>query len=100
MGGLHEDVPRKVWGGSPDSQVLRVLQEAELQPLTQQLENVTICEEDFSSPGSSSSSLFLPAKLEFKCLTTCNISFLHLSAILRLLFFIILFFPPVFAVNL
>lgn len=51
MGGLHEEAPRKVWGVSPDSQVLRVLQEAELQPLTQQLENVTICEEDFSSPG-------------------------------------------------
>lgn len=73
MGGLHEDAPRKVWGGSPDSQVLRVLQEAELQPLTQQLENVSICEEDFSSPGSSSFSLFLLAKFEFKCLTTCNI---------------------------
>lgn len=51
MGGLHEEAPRKVWGVSPDSRVLRVLQEAELQPLTQQLENVTICEEDFSSPG-------------------------------------------------
>ncbi|XP_044054578.1 serine/threonine-protein kinase Nek1 isoform X2 [Siniperca chuatsi] len=50
MGGLQEEAPRKVWGVSPDSQVLRVLQEAELQPLTQQLENVTICEEEFSSP--------------------------------------------------
>ncbi|XP_033477754.1 serine/threonine-protein kinase Nek1 isoform X2 [Epinephelus lanceolatus] len=49
MGGLQEEAPRKVWGVSPDSQVLRVLQEAELQPLTQQLENVTICEEEFSS---------------------------------------------------
>ncbi|KAG8003471.1 Serine/threonine-protein kinase Nek1, partial [Nibea albiflora] len=46
MGTLHEEAPRKVWG--PDSEVLRVLQEAELQPLTQQLENVTICEEDFT----------------------------------------------------
>ncbi|KAI3368338.1 hypothetical protein L3Q82_008045 [Scortum barcoo] len=50
MAGLHDNAPRKVWGVSPDTQVLRVLQEAELQPLTQQLENVTICEEDFSSP--------------------------------------------------
>ncbi|XP_076582578.1 serine/threonine-protein kinase Nek1 isoform X2 [Chaetodon auriga] len=48
MGGLHEGAPRKVWGVSPDHQVLRVLQEAELQPLTQQLENATICEEDLS----------------------------------------------------
>lgn len=47
---LHEDVPRKVWGVNPDSQVLKVLQEAELQPFTQQLENVSICDE-FSSPG-------------------------------------------------
>lgn len=51
MGGLQEEAPRKVWGASPDSQVLRVLQEAELQPLTQPLENVTICEDEFSSPG-------------------------------------------------
>lgn len=51
MGRLQEEAPRKVWGVSPNSQVLRVLQEAELQPLTQQLENVTICEEEFSSPG-------------------------------------------------
>ncbi|KAM8745722.1 serine/threonine-protein kinase Nek1 isoform 1-T2 [Acanthopagrus schlegelii] len=50
MGVLHEEAPRKVWGPSPDSQVLKVLQQAELQPLTQQLENATICEEDFSSP--------------------------------------------------
>lgn len=51
MGGLQEEAPRKVWRSSPDSLVLRVLQEAELQPLTQQLENVTLCEEDFFSPG-------------------------------------------------
>ncbi|XP_052315924.1 serine/threonine-protein kinase Nek1 isoform X10 [Oncorhynchus keta] len=42
---LQEDAPRKAWGRSPDSQVLRVLQEAELQPLTQLLGNVNICEE-------------------------------------------------------
>ncbi|XP_026201818.1 serine/threonine-protein kinase Nek1 [Anabas testudineus] len=41
----QEEAPRKAWGVSPHSQVLRVLQEAELQPLTQQLENVTVCEE-------------------------------------------------------
>uniref|UniRef100_A0A4W6E0U6 non-specific serine/threonine protein kinase n=1 Tax=Lates calcarifer TaxID=8187 RepID=A0A4W6E0U6_LATCA len=53
MGVLHEEPQRKVWGVSPDSQVLRVLQEAELQPLTQQLENVTISEtlSEFPSPG-------------------------------------------------
>lgn len=50
MGGLQEEAPRKAWGVTPDSQVLRVLQEAELQPLTQQLENVTIREE-VSDPG-------------------------------------------------
>ncbi|XP_056235186.1 serine/threonine-protein kinase Nek1 isoform X5 [Seriola aureovittata] len=50
MGVLQEENPRKVWGASPVSQVLRVLQEAELQPLTQQLENVTICEKEFPSP--------------------------------------------------
>uniref|UniRef100_A0A7N6B229 non-specific serine/threonine protein kinase n=1 Tax=Anabas testudineus TaxID=64144 RepID=A0A7N6B229_ANATE len=38
----QEEAPRKAWGVSPHSQVLRVLQEAELQPLTQQLENVTV----------------------------------------------------------
>uniref|UniRef100_A0A4W5MGJ4 non-specific serine/threonine protein kinase n=1 Tax=Hucho hucho TaxID=62062 RepID=A0A4W5MGJ4_9TELE len=42
---LQGDAPRKAWGRSPDSQVLRVLQEAELQPLTQLLGNVNICEE-------------------------------------------------------
>lgn len=51
MGMLQGEAPRKVWGKSPDSQVLRVLQEAELQPLTQLLENVSICEGEFSSPG-------------------------------------------------
>ncbi|GLD65503.1 serine/threonine-protein kinase Nek1 isoform X4 [Lates japonicus] len=53
MGLLHEEPQRKVWGVSPDSQVLRVLQEAELQPLTQQLENVTISEtlSEFPSPA-------------------------------------------------
>lgn len=44
MGVLQEEAPRKAWGVCPHSQVLRVLQEAELQPLTQQMENVTVCE--------------------------------------------------------
>ncbi|KAM8874333.1 serine/threonine-protein kinase Nek1 isoform 2-T4 [Spinachia spinachia] len=48
MAALQEEAPRKVWGANPDSQVLRVLQEAELQPLTQQLEDVTAGE--ISSP--------------------------------------------------
>lgn len=51
MGMLQEEAPRKVWGVIPDSQVLRVLQEAELQPLTQPLENITICEGELSSHG-------------------------------------------------
>ncbi len=59
MARLHEEAPRKVWGLSPASQVLRVLQEAELQPLTLQLENVTICEEEFNPTGRSSFSLHL-----------------------------------------
>ncbi|XP_026161115.1 serine/threonine-protein kinase Nek1 [Mastacembelus armatus] len=49
IGVLQEEGPRKVWGVSPHSEVLRALQEAELQPLTQQLENITMCEE-ISSP--------------------------------------------------
>ncbi|KAK2835889.1 hypothetical protein Q5P01_016373 [Channa striata] len=44
MGSLHEDAPRKVCGVEPHSEVAKALQ-----PLTQQLENITICEE-FSSP--------------------------------------------------
>uniref|UniRef100_A0AAQ5Y823 non-specific serine/threonine protein kinase n=1 Tax=Amphiprion ocellaris TaxID=80972 RepID=A0AAQ5Y823_AMPOC len=50
-GRLEEEASRKVWRASPDSLVLRVLQEAEPQPVTQQLENVTTCEEEFSSPA-------------------------------------------------
>lgn len=53
IAGLQEEAPRKEWGASPDSRVLRVLQEAELQPLTQPLETVAICEDDFSSPVKS-----------------------------------------------
>uniref|UniRef100_A0A8C8FAF7 non-specific serine/threonine protein kinase n=1 Tax=Oncorhynchus tshawytscha TaxID=74940 RepID=A0A8C8FAF7_ONCTS len=48
---LQDDAPRKAWGRSPDSQVLRVLQEAELQPLTQLLGNVNICEEKLTDPA-------------------------------------------------
>ncbi|XP_029684564.1 serine/threonine-protein kinase Nek1 isoform X2 [Takifugu rubripes] len=48
---LHEEeAPRKVWPVKPDSQVLRVLQAAELQPLTQELGNVSLCDDDSSSP--------------------------------------------------
>ncbi|KAJ8277130.1 hypothetical protein GJAV_G00071790 [Gymnothorax javanicus] len=36
------EAPRKAWGRSPDTQVLRVLREAELQPLTLQLANTSI----------------------------------------------------------
>ncbi|KAM7410415.1 hypothetical protein PAMA_001721 [Pampus argenteus] len=50
---VQVEAPRKVWGMSPDSQVLRVLQEAEVQPLTQQLETISICKEEFSSPDKS-----------------------------------------------
>ncbi|XP_072246110.1 serine/threonine-protein kinase Nek1 isoform X2 [Leuresthes tenuis] len=47
MGGLLEEAPRKGGGVSPVGQVLRVLQEAELQPLTQQLETDSMREDDF-----------------------------------------------------
>uniref|UniRef100_H3C4C5 non-specific serine/threonine protein kinase n=1 Tax=Tetraodon nigroviridis TaxID=99883 RepID=H3C4C5_TETNG len=50
MCGPHEEAPRKVWPVGPDSQVLRVLQEAELQPLTQELGNISLCDEESSSP--------------------------------------------------
>lgn len=45
---LPDEGPRKVWGVNPDTQVLKILQEAELQPLTQKLENASICEENLS----------------------------------------------------
>ncbi|XP_030627992.1 serine/threonine-protein kinase Nek1 [Chanos chanos] len=35
---------RRTWGRSPDSEVLKVLEEAELQPLTQHLGNTSICD--------------------------------------------------------
>ncbi|KAK7919320.1 hypothetical protein WMY93_010604 [Mugilogobius chulae] len=53
---LQDGSPRKVWGVNPDTQVLKVLQEAELQPLTQKLENASIWEGDLSinvSPNKS-----------------------------------------------
>lgn len=49
--GRNQEGPRKAWPVKPDSQVLRVLQEAELQTLTQELANVSLCEEDTHSPG-------------------------------------------------
>jgi len=51
MGGLLEEAPSKGGGVSPVGQVLRVLQEAELQPLTQRLETDSIREDDFCVPG-------------------------------------------------
>uniref|UniRef100_A0A8C5H975 non-specific serine/threonine protein kinase n=1 Tax=Gouania willdenowi TaxID=441366 RepID=A0A8C5H975_GOUWI len=45
------EVPRKVWKVGPDYQVLKVLQEAELQPLTQQLQSVTFCKTEGLSPA-------------------------------------------------
>lgn len=51
MCGLPEEAQRKVWPVKPDSQVLRVLQEAELQPLTQELGNVSLCDDDSCSPS-------------------------------------------------
>ncbi|XP_055077269.1 serine/threonine-protein kinase Nek1 [Periophthalmus magnuspinnatus] len=41
---LQDEGPRKMWGVNPDTQVLKILQEAELQPLTQKLENASICD--------------------------------------------------------
>lgn len=35
---------RKAWGQTPVSEVLKILQEAELQPLTQCLDNRSICD--------------------------------------------------------
>ncbi|XP_072294192.1 serine/threonine-protein kinase Nek1 [Eucyclogobius newberryi] len=45
---LQDEGPRKVWGVNPDTRLLKLLQEAELQPLTQKLDNASICEEDFN----------------------------------------------------
>uniref|UniRef100_A0A6Q2YF90 non-specific serine/threonine protein kinase n=1 Tax=Esox lucius TaxID=8010 RepID=A0A6Q2YF90_ESOLU len=55
---LHDDAPRKAWGRSPDSQLLKVLQEAELQPVTQLLGNVSICEEKPTGRGAMLTSVF------------------------------------------
>ncbi|XP_068175055.1 serine/threonine-protein kinase Nek1 isoform X2 [Antennarius striatus] len=46
MGELPQEAPREVLAAALASQVLRALQGAELQPLTQLLENASICEED------------------------------------------------------
>lgn len=52
MGELQAEGLRKVWEASPECQVLRALQEAELQPLTQNLETGSSSENEFSSvPG-------------------------------------------------
>ncbi|XP_034036437.1 LOW QUALITY PROTEIN: serine/threonine-protein kinase Nek1 [Thalassophryne amazonica] len=44
MGILSAEAPKKLWGMSPSG-----LQETELQPVTEQPENVSICEEEISS---------------------------------------------------
>lgn len=36
---------RKVWGQTPVSEVLKILEQAELQPLTQCLDNSSICDD-------------------------------------------------------
>lgn len=64
---------------NPDSQVLKVLQEAELQPLTLPLEDVTICEEE-------SSLCLQKEKISGKELLSCLASF---SLLLMLFVFFI-----------
>ncbi|XP_037554272.1 serine/threonine-protein kinase Nek1 [Nematolebias whitei] len=49
MGELQAEGPRKMWEASPECQVLRALQEAELQPLTQNLETGSSSENVFSA---------------------------------------------------
>lgn len=41
---IVEEGPRKMWGVNPNTQVLKILQEAELQPHTQKLGNTSICD--------------------------------------------------------
>uniref|UniRef100_A0A1A8FPY8 non-specific serine/threonine protein kinase n=1 Tax=Nothobranchius korthausae TaxID=1143690 RepID=A0A1A8FPY8_9TELE len=53
MGELEAEAPRKVWGASPVCQVLRVLQEAKLQSLTQQLDFATVSDNTFSVSAAS-----------------------------------------------
>ncbi|XP_054590851.2 serine/threonine-protein kinase Nek1 isoform X1 [Nothobranchius furzeri] len=53
MGELEAEAPRKVWGASPVCQVLRVLQEAKLQSLTQQLDCATRSDNTFSVSAAS-----------------------------------------------
>ncbi|XP_036438240.1 serine/threonine-protein kinase Nek1 isoform X2 [Colossoma macropomum] len=42
MEGWQGEGPRKAWGRTPVSEVLKILEEAELQPITQHLDNVSI----------------------------------------------------------
>ncbi|KAI4885207.1 hypothetical protein NFI96_018764 [Prochilodus magdalenae] len=42
MEGWQGEGPRKVWGQTPVSEVLKILEEAELQPVTQRLDNTSI----------------------------------------------------------
>nr|XP_043900097.1 serine/threonine-protein kinase Nek1 isoform X3 [Solea senegalensis] len=63
MSVLQEEAQRKVWGADVDSQVLKVLQEAELQPLTQQLENDSIHDESQQTAAPPHASVTLPHNL-------------------------------------
>ncbi len=47
---------RKAWGRSPDSEVLKVLDEAELQPFSQKLDPASTC--DHTLTGESLISVF------------------------------------------
>lgn len=92
----EEEAPRKVWPVKPDSQVLRVLQEAELQPLTQELGNVSLCDDDSSSPGSSSAlfacvASFQTCQRELSFYSSWNLSFSKVSfnIVMQLLYFCI-----------
>lgn len=44
MDDLKEEEPRKAWGRNPDTEVLKVLEKADLQSLTQQLGLASICD--------------------------------------------------------
>lgn len=44
MDDWQEEGLRKAWGQSPDSEVLKVLEEAELQPFTQKLDPASTCD--------------------------------------------------------
>ncbi|KAJ0032191.1 hypothetical protein NQD34_002272 [Periophthalmus magnuspinnatus] len=71
---LQDEGPRKMWGVNPDTQVLKILQEAELQPLTQKLENASICDGELFISGTVSA-LFIKSLSESlqSFYTICNL---------------------------